>query len=74
MSNETPIPLEINLHQKSRKLTISFSDGASFDYPSEYLRVFSPAAEVKASSEPVTGKESVNIKRIRAPRGNMQSV
>jgi DUF971 family protein/molybdopterin converting factor small subunit len=68
MSNETPIPLEINLHQKSRKLTISFSDGASFDYPSEYLRVFSPAAEVKASSEPVTGKESVNIKRIE-PQG-----
>lgn len=68
MATETLIPIEINLHQKSHVLAIRFSDGASFKYPCEYLRVFSPAAEVKASNTPVTGKEQVNIDRIE-PQG-----
>jgi DUF971 family protein/molybdopterin converting factor small subunit len=68
MAKEIPVPTEINLHQKSHLLAIRFSDGASFEYPCEYLRVFSPAAEVKASSTPVTGKEQVNIERIE-PQG-----
>jgi DUF971 family protein/molybdopterin converting factor small subunit len=68
MAKEIPVPVEINLHQKSRLLTIRFSDQASFEYPAEYLRVFSTAAEVKASSAPVTGKEQVNIERIE-PQG-----
>ncbi|MCG7884060.1 MAG: gamma-butyrobetaine hydroxylase-like domain-containing protein [Candidatus Thiodiazotropha endolucinida] len=40
----------------------------SFELPCEYLRVFSTAAEVKASDAPVIGKESVNIKKIE-PQG-----
>jgi DUF971 family protein/molybdopterin converting factor small subunit len=68
MSKEIPIPTEINLHQKSRILALRFSDGASFELPCEYLRVFSTAAEVKASNTPVTGKEGVNIERIE-PQG-----
>ncbi|MEN8178546.1 MAG: gamma-butyrobetaine hydroxylase-like domain-containing protein [Pseudomonadota bacterium] len=68
MATEIPVPVEINLHQKSHILAIRFSDGASFEYPCEYLRVFSPAAEVKASETPVTGKEQVNILKIE-PQG-----
>lgn len=68
MSKETPIPVEINLHQKSRLLSLRFSDGASFELPCEYLRVFSTAAEVKSGQPLVTGKESVNIERIE-PQG-----
>ncbi|MCU7842966.1 MAG: DUF971 domain-containing protein [Candidatus Thiodiazotropha sp. (ex Monitilora ramsayi)] len=68
MPKEIPVPVEINLHQKSRLLALRFSDGASFELPCEYLRVFSTAAEVKAGSTPVTGKESVNIERIE-PQG-----
>jgi DUF971 family protein/molybdopterin converting factor small subunit len=68
MSNEIPTPIEINLHQKSRLLALRFSDGMSFELPCEYLRVFSTAAEVKASDTPVTGKESVNITKIE-PQG-----
>jgi DUF971 family protein/molybdopterin converting factor small subunit len=68
MSNETPTPIEINLHQKSHLLALRFSDGMSFELPCEYLRVFSTAAEVKASDTPVTGKESVNITQIE-PQG-----
>ncbi len=68
MSKESPIPVEINLHQKSRLLSLRFSDGASFELPCEYLRVFSTAAEVKSGKTLVTGKEQVNIERIE-PQG-----
>ncbi len=54
-------PTEINLHQKSRLLEIAYSDGFRFQYPCEYLRVFSTAAEVKVMDKPVHGKQQVNI-------------
>jgi DUF971 family protein/molybdopterin converting factor small subunit len=57
-------PIEISLHAKSRILSIAFDDGARFDLPCEYLRVFSRAAEVRLLDQPVTGKEGVNIERI----------
>jgi DUF971 family protein len=40
-------PTEITLHQKSRALEIAFDDGARFRLPYEFLRVFSPSAEVR---------------------------
>jgi DUF971 family protein len=42
-----PTPTEIKLHQVSRKLEIAFSDGTRFDLPFEFLRVYSPSAEVR---------------------------
>ena len=42
-----PTPTEIRLHQKSRVLEVAFDDGRSFRLPYEYLRVFSPSAEVR---------------------------
>lgn len=66
MRNDNPerVPTDIKLHQKSRILSIEFSDGEHFGLPCEYLRVFSPAAEVRATRAPVTGKERVGITRI----------
>ena len=61
-------PTAIRLHQKSRVLEISFSDGLTFKLPCEYLRAFSPAAEVKAAKVPVHGKAAVNITHIE-PQG-----
>jgi len=61
-------PTEINLHQKSRLLEIAFSDGFRFQYPCEYLRVFSTSAEVKVLDKPVHGKERVNISQLE-PQG-----
>ncbi len=61
-------PTAINLHQKSRILAIEFSDGSAFQLPCEYLRVFSPATEIKHQDIPVTGKEGVNIADIE-PQG-----
>ena len=61
-------PTDIKLHRRSRELEIRFADGMGARLPAEYLRVYSPSAEVKghAAGEGilVTGKEDVNIARI----------
>jgi DUF971 family protein len=63
-----PKPTEINLHQKSRILEITFDDGSNFNYPCEYLRCFSPSAEVQGHGPGQevlqVGKENVNIDSI----------
>ena len=41
------LPTEIRLHQRSRVLEVAFDDGARFHLPCEYLRVYSPSAEVR---------------------------
>lgn len=60
-----PSPTEIQLHKKSRILEISYSDGARFHLPCEYLRVYSPSAEVRghspAEAKLQLGKEEVRI-------------
>ena len=61
-------PTALNLHTKSRLLIVEFDDGRRFELPCEYLRVFSPAKEVRTLDRPVTGKEQVNIERIE-PQG-----
>ena len=43
-----PVPTEIKLHQKSRVMELTFSDGERFELPYELLRVYSPSAEVRA--------------------------
>jgi DUF971 family protein len=64
----TPKPVEISLHQKSRKLEIAFEDGARFELPYEYLRVFSPSAEVQGHGPGQgvlqVGKEDVTITHV----------
>jgi DUF971 family protein len=61
-------PTEIKLHQKSRVMEVSFSDGRSFRLPYEYLRVYSPSAEVRGHGPGQevlqTGKRSVDIVRL----------
>ncbi len=67
MSN-TPKPTEIKLHQASHLLEISFDDGSTFKLPTEYLRVYSPSAEVQGHGPGQEvlqiGKQDVNIEKI----------
>lgn len=69
----THTPTDIRLHQRSRKLEIAFDDGQSFELPCEYLRVYSPSAEVRGHSPSQAvlqvGKENVNVTAIE-PMGN----
>ena len=40
-------PTEIKLHQVSRQMEITFGDGKRFELSYEFLRVYSPSAEVR---------------------------
>ena len=64
-AGEKPIPTEIKLHQKSRVLEISYSDGSRFELPYEFLRVYSPSAEVRGHGPGQevlqSGKKDVDI-------------
>jgi DUF971 family protein len=63
-----PTPTEIKLHQKSRVLEISFDDGKTFRLPCEFLRVYSPSAEVRGHGPGQevlqVGKKAVEITSI----------
>lgn len=73
LDKNTPRPTEIKLHQKSRELEIVFDNGRMFRLPCEFLRVYSPSAEVRghgAGQETLqTGKKNVEITQIE-PVGN----
>jgi DUF971 family protein len=64
------VPTEIKLHQKSRVMEIAFSDGRSFHLPYEYLRVYSPSAEVRGHGPGQevlqTGKREIEIRSLEA--------
>ena len=66
-------PTDITVHQKSRTFDIAFDDGSSFSLPFEYMRVYSPSAEVRghgAGQEVLqVGKRDVGIESV-APVGN----
>jgi len=73
MTKTIPIPTEINLHQKSGLLELTFDDGEHFELSCEYLRVYSPSAEVRGHGEGQetlqVGKADVKIDKIE-PVGN----
>ena len=68
LNKSVPQPVEIKLHQTSRVLEIAFADGATFRLPCEFLRVYSPSAEVRGHGPGQevlqTGKKDVEISRI----------
>ncbi|GAC1301797.1 MAG: DUF971 domain-containing protein [Steroidobacteraceae bacterium] len=68
-----PQPVEIKLRTSSRLLEIRFDDDARYALSFEYLRVFSPSAEVRGhgAGEGVLqiGKQNVRITAVE-PVGN----
>jgi DUF971 family protein len=68
MALTDPIPTALEYHQKSRILDISFDTGESFNLSAEFLRVYSPSAEVRGhgpGQETLQmGKADVMIERI----------
>jgi DUF971 family protein len=65
----TPKPTDIVLHSQSHRLEITFDDGAHFEYPCEFLRVYSPSAEVRGhwgqGAKLQVDKQDVNIVELR---------
>lgn len=73
LDKKSPLPTEIKLHQVSRTLELTFDDGKTFQLPCEFLRVYSPSAEVRGhgpGQETLqVGKKNVEIKAVE-PVGN----
>ena len=63
-----PVPTGITLHQKSRVLEVAFDDGKTFRLPYEFLRVYSPSAEVTGHGPGQevlqVGKKNVEIRAL----------
>jgi DUF971 family protein len=66
-----PTPTEIKLHQKSRVMEIAFDDGRTFRLPYEYLRVYSPSAEVRGHGP---GQEVLQIGKRDIDISNLEPV
>ena len=68
LDKNTLSPTEIKLHQKSRVLEIAFADGKRFTLPFEFLRVYSPSAEVRGHGPGQevlqVGKKDVEITQV----------
>jgi DUF971 family protein len=54
----TPLPTEIKLHQASRVLELVFPKGIVFRLSYEFLRVYSPSAEVRGHGP---GQETLQV-------------
>ncbi|MGH8225353.1 MAG: gamma-butyrobetaine hydroxylase-like domain-containing protein [Gammaproteobacteria bacterium] len=68
MNGTFPRPIEIRARREPRELYVRFDDGVAFTLPFEYLRVFSPSAEVTGHGGGprllIAGKENVGVKAI----------
>ena len=68
-----PTPQAITVHELSRVLEVTFSDGATFRLPFELMRVYSPSAEVQGHGPGQevlqTGKRDVGLSGLE-PVGN----
>lgn len=63
-----PKVTQLKYHRQSKSLSVSFADGTAADLSCEYLRVFSPSAEVRGHGLPepilIAGKQDVAIQSI----------
>lgn len=68
MSGAAPRPTQIRARRAERALYVVFDDGKEYTLPFEYLRVFSPSAEVTGHGGAprllIAGKEQVGIEAI----------
>ncbi|MCA1768531.1 MAG: DUF971 domain-containing protein [Halomonas sp.] len=63
-----PIPTRVHYHRKAQELELGYADGQSHRLSIEYLRVFSPSAEVRGHGRDTAtlqvGKKFVGLKDI----------
>ena len=53
-----PHPTSLKARTRSRLLEVTFDDGSHFELPFEYLRVYSPSAEVRGHGP---GQETLQV-------------
>ncbi|MCA1931154.1 DUF971 domain-containing protein [Rheinheimera sp.] len=64
--NSKPQVAALHYHRISKLLDVRFNDGQQFQLSAEFLRVFSPSAEVRGHGKPqlVSHKKAVTITQI----------
>lgn len=71
--SDTSWPTELRVNKERDRLKVTFDDGRVYEFSAEFLRVFSPSAEVQGHSpdqrQTVPGKKNVRITRLE-PVGN----
>lgn len=64
------IPTKVRLQKEHSRLSLEYSDGSQFSLPAEYLRVYSPSAEVRGHSKEQKvlqyGKKNIQINNIES--------
>ena len=58
LNQDTPIPSELRLHQKSRVLEVAFDNGERYELTFEFLRVFTPSADARGHAP---GQETLQV-------------
>ena len=71
LESNSPIPTEIKLHQASRLMELSFANGTSFRLPYEFLRVYSPSAEVRGHGP---GQETLQVGKREVTIADLEQV
>jgi DUF971 family protein len=71
MTPRSPSPASIVLHKASRLLEIAFDDGSTFKLPFEFLRVYSPSAEVRGHGP---GQETLQVGKRDVTIDDLQAV
>ena len=73
LAHDTPAPVAMTVHGRSRVLEIEFAGGERFRIPFELMRVYSPSAEVQGHGPGQevlqTGKRDVELVDLK-PVGN----
>ncbi|WP_346796261.1 DUF971 domain-containing protein [Halomonas sp. Bachu 37] len=68
MNSPAPTPTRVHYHKKARELELGYADGTEFRLPVEYLRVYSPSAEVRGHGRDTAvlqvGKKDVGLRDI----------
>ena len=63
-----PTPKRVHYHKQARELELGYANGESFRLPVEFLRVYSPSAEVRGhggdSAVLQVGKKDVGLQNI----------
>ncbi len=55
------IPTRIKLNKSSKTLELGYADGQQFALPAEFLRVYSPSAEVQGHGNPILQYGKINV-------------
>ena len=71
MNEKSPVPIGIELHRQSKTLDLKYPNNENYTLNCEYLRVYSPSAEVRGHGE---GQETSQVGKINVTITNIQPV